>query len=163
VARELRELPPLLKDRNERDDPADVLPDPERRGFSLRVAGPDHSLSVATELSESSISPTLPLSLPALVEAEPDTWLKVEELALISFSLAFSFSSKSMKIRERASLYAASRSSIVMYFLWLPLLPVVLLRPPWLPVSEGSMSDRSASSPAIEPYCEAGLNLVRSC
>ena len=116
MARELRELPPLLKDRNERDDPADVLPDPERRGFSLRATGPDHSLSVATELSESSISPTLPLSLPALVEAEPDTWLKVEELALISFSLAFS--SKSMKIRERASLYAASRSSIVIYFLW---------------------------------------------
>jgi len=73
VVRELRELPPLVKDRSERDDPADVFPDPERRGFSLRVAGPDHSLSVATELSESSISPTLPLSLPALVEAEPDS------------------------------------------------------------------------------------------
>ena len=99
MVQELRELPLLLKDLSERDDPADVFPDPERRGFSLHVTGLDHSLSVATELSESSISPTLPLSLPALVEAELDTWLKVEELVLISFSLAFSFSSKSMKIR----------------------------------------------------------------
>lgn len=97
-----------------------MFADPDRRGFSLRVTGPDHSLSVATELSESSTSPTLPLSLPALVETEPDNWLKVEELALKSLSL----SSKSMKIRERASLYAASLSSIVMCFL---LAPVALL------------------------------------
>lgn len=146
-----------MKDRRERDDPADVFPDPDRRGFSLRATGPDHSLSVATELSESSMSPTLPLSLPALVEADPDNWLKVEELALMSFT--FSFSSKSMKIRERASLYAASRSLMVMNFL-LP--PVALLRPPWLPFSEGSKSDRSASSPAIGPDCEVGLSLGRS-
>lgn len=32
--------------------------------------------------------------------------------------------------------------------------PVALLRPPKLPDSEGSTSDRSASSPATEPVCD---------
>lgn len=107
------------------------------------MTGPDHSLSVAALLAASSPSPAL------LRPADPETRLRVEELALASFS--FSFSWKSMKIRDRASLYAASRSSIVGCLL---VLLVALLRPPTLPVSEGSRSETSASSPATEPGCE---------
>lgn len=111
--------------------------------------GPDHSLSVAGELTDSSISPMLLPPPPALVEADPDTRLSDEELALMSFSFSFSFSSNPIKILDRASLYAASRSSMVIRFLLL--LPVVLLRPPRLPDSDGSTSDSSPSSPATEP------------
>lgn len=77
------------------------MPDPFRRSFLLSLAiGPENSLSVGTVLIESSISPALLLP-PPLVDAEPETRLKVDELALISFSFFFS---KSKKIRDRASL-----------------------------------------------------------
>lgn len=114
------------------------MPFPEFiRLLSFLSLGPDvadHSLSaVAGELVGSSVL--------VLFEVDSET----EELALISLS----FPSSSLKIRERAILYAASRSSMVILFLELP--PVALLRPPWLPDSEGSKSERSASSPAIEP------------
>lgn len=132
-ARELRELPELLNDAPERIDrewgvaPFPIFP----RLLSFLSLGPeaaDHSLSaVAGELIGSSV----------LVLADPE---KEEELALIS--LSFPCSSNLLKIRERALLYAASRSSIVILFLELY---------PWLPDSEGSKSERSASSPAIEP------------
>lgn len=133
--------------------------DPFERLLSLLSrAGPDHSLSVVGELIDStSTSPVLLVS-PALV-TEPEVRLIVEELALKSFSLPFSLSSKSIKMRERASLYAASRSAIVLCFL---LLPVALLRPPWLPDSDGSTSESSGSSPAIEPACECGFDRPRS-
>jgi hypothetical protein len=49
------------------------------------------------------MSPALLLP-PPLVEAEPETRLKVEELALMSFSFSLAFSSKSMKMRDLASL-----------------------------------------------------------
>lgn len=75
----------------------------ERRpSFLSRTTGPDHSLSVVGELTESSISPVLLVS-PALV-TEPDVRLTVEEQALRSFSFPRSFSLKSMNILERASL-----------------------------------------------------------
>lgn len=112
-AREFRELPcPLAlnggaEERNDRED-ADVS-FPEIRWTSLLSRdvgpeGPDHSLSVVGEV-ESSRSPRL-LPPAALVDAEadPDARLAEEELAASSFPLSFSFSSKSMKIRERASL-----------------------------------------------------------
>lgn len=68
--------------------------------------GPDHSLSVVGELVASSMSPAL-LPPAALVDAEaepPDAMLADDELALNSFPFSFSFSSKPMNIRERASL-----------------------------------------------------------
>lgn len=72
----------------------------ERRpSFLSRTTGPDHSLSVVGELTESSMSPALLVS-PALV-TEPDVRLRVEELALRSFSF---FSSKPINILDRASL-----------------------------------------------------------
>lgn len=114
--------------------------------------GPDHSLSVAGELAESSKSPALLLPPLPLVDADNDTRLRDDELALISFSFSFSFSSNPMNIRDRASLYAASRSSIVIRFLLLP--PVALLLPPRLPDSDGSTSEKSASSPATDPACD---------
>ena len=112
--------------------------------------GPDHSLSVIGELASPSRSPAL-LPPPALVEVEADSDARLadDELALSSFPFSFSFSSNPMNIRERASLYAASRSSMVILFLVLP--PVALLLPPKLPASEGSTSERSASSPATDP------------
>lgn len=157
MALEFRELPePLawyvaLDDLNDRDDDP---PDPPRRLSRLsRLTGPDHSLSVAAELAESSKSPML-LPRPPLVDAEPDMRLKVEELALISFSFSFSFSSKPMKIRERASLYAASRSSRVRCLL--ALLPVAALLPlrPLTMLPASSTSEESASSPVTDPACE---------
>lgn len=64
----------------------------ERRpSFLSRTAGPDHSLSVAGELIESSRSPVLLVS-PTLLVTEPEVRLALEELALRSFSLTFSFS-----------------------------------------------------------------------
>jgi hypothetical protein len=75
------------------------------------------------------------------VLAEPDT---ADDAALMSFSFARSFSSKFMKIRERACWYAASLSSIVGRFF-------VLLRLYMLPDSDGSTSERSASSLAMDP------------
>lgn len=141
-ARELRELPEPLNDAPERIDREwGVAPFPEfPRLLSFLSLGPeaaDHSLStVAGELVGSSGL--------VLLEADPE---KEEVLALIS--LSFPCSSNLLKIRERALLYAASRSSIVILFLELP--PVALLLPPRLPDSEGSKSERSASSPAIEP------------
>lgn len=113
-AREFRELPvPLaLKDgafnrRDRVEDEADALPDPPRLPSLLsRVRGgpegPDHSLSVAGELAESSKSPTLLPSPP--MDAEPDMRLREDELELMSLSFAFSFSSKPINIRDRASL-----------------------------------------------------------
>jgi hypothetical protein len=140
-ARELRELPELLNDAPERIVREwGVAPFPFPRLMSFLSLGPevaDQSLSaVAGELVCSSVL--------VLLEADPE---KEEELVLIS--LSFPSSSNLLKIRERALLYAASRSSIVILFLELP--PVALLLPPWLPDSEGSKSERSASSPAIEP------------
>jgi len=76
----------------------------DRRPSRLsRTAGPDHSLSVAGELIESSNSPVLLVS-PALLVTEPEVRLALDELALRSFSFPFSFSSKFMNILERASL-----------------------------------------------------------
>ena len=91
-------------DRNDLDDvPATLLLDPIcLASFLSRVTGPDHSLSVAGVPTEPSKSSILLLLLPPLVDAEPETRLCVDELALISFS--FSFSWKSMNIRDRASL-----------------------------------------------------------
>lgn len=149
VARELRELPDPLNDGP--DDLRDLEDVVELAPFRLlsRAAGPDHSLSVGAELAESSRSPIL-LPRPPLVEADPETKLKVEEFALMSFS--FSFSSKPMKILDRASLYAASRSSIVLNLFAAAL--AWLLRPLILPASDASTSDVSASSPAVEPGWE---------
>lgn len=158
MALELRELPDPLAlydvfdDLRDRDDEP---PDPPRRPSRLsRVTGPDHSLSVAAELAESSKSPILLPRPPPLVEAEPDTRLKVDEFALMSFSFSFSFSSKSMNIRDRASLYAASRSSSVRCLFALP--PVAALRPlrPLTMLPASSTSDKSASSPVTDPACE---------
>lgn len=109
--------------------------------------GPDHSLSVAGEPEELSASPAL---LPPFFML-PDAAPREDELELMSLSFTFSFSSKSMNMRFRASLYAASRSSMVMRFLLLP--PVVLLLPPKLLVSDGSRSDKSASSVVTEAAC----------
>lgn len=139
-ARELRELPEPLNDAPERIDREwGVAPFPEfPRLFSFLSLGPeaaDHSLStVAGELVGSSVL--------VLLEADPE-----KEEVLAPISLSFPCSSNLLKIRERALLYAASRSSIVILFLELP----PLLLPPRLPDSEGSKSERSASSPAIEP------------
>jgi len=55
---------------------------------------------VAGELEELSTSPALPPPFFVL----PEATLKDEQLELMSLSLAFSFSSKPMKIRDRASL-----------------------------------------------------------
>lgn len=86
-------------------DDADALPGPPRLlsfllSRELDPDGTDHSLSVPGELTASSVSPTLLLP-PALVEAESFRE-RVEELALMS--LSFPFSSKSMKMRDLASL-----------------------------------------------------------
>lgn len=178
AARELRELPAWAEERRDReDDPAELVPEPPpppppplpppwplpRRtltSFLSRVTGPDHSLSVAALLTPESSrrSPEILLP-PPLVEAEPETSEKTEELALMSFSFSLIFSSKSMKMRERASLYAASRCSMVRCFL----LVAVWLRPPALPASEGSTSERSLSSPLTEPVRDWGLERIRSC
>jgi hypothetical protein len=86
------------------DEPAEFAPDPFRRSLLLsRATGPENSLSVGAVLIESSISPALLLP-PPLVDAEPETRLNVDELALISLSFSFVFFSKSRKIRDRASL-----------------------------------------------------------
>ena len=105
AARELRELPACTEDRKDREDePAELAPDPPRQpSFLSRVTGPDHSLSVAALLAESSMSPALLLP-PPLVDAEPEMRLNVDELALRSHSFSFAFSSKPMNMRERASL-----------------------------------------------------------
>jgi hypothetical protein len=84
-------------DRSDLDEGPFPLP-----SFLSRAIEPDHSLSVAGELTESSKSSTLLNAVPPLVDADPDTRLRDEELAFISFS--FSFSSKPMNIRDRASL-----------------------------------------------------------
>ena len=84
AARELRELL----------DPFDVNPLFIERPleevdmlFDRRVTeGPDRSLSVASELAESSTSPTLP----PLFEAETEARLSEDELALRSLSFPFS-------------------------------------------------------------------------
>lgn len=108
AAREWRELlDPLggLKEFPDRSVRGTDPPEPTRR-FSRRSlpAGPDHSLSVAAELTDSSASPAL--LCPALVEPDPETRLIDDELALEPFSTSFSlsFPSKPMNIRERASL-----------------------------------------------------------
>ena len=155
VALELRELPEPLAlydaadDRNDRTEEF-VDPGPLRPSLLSRAIGPDHSLSVGAELAESSVSPML-LPRPPLVEPEPETRLNVDEFALMSLSLSF-FSSKPMKIRERASLYSASRSSMVLNRR--APATAVLLAPPTLPASDASTSDVSASSPAVEPGWE---------
>lgn len=155
----MRELPPdplLWNDppaRNEREDEGVALGPPRLASFLSREwdpEGADHSLSVVGELAASSVSPMLLLP-PALVEEEP-LRLRVDELALMSLSLAFS--SKSMNMRDLASLYAASRSSIVLrcFFEF-----AVEIRPPRLPDSEASTSESSKSSPATEPECDWGF------
>lgn len=95
-ARELRELVGPLEGpagdliEREVDDVAELFS--ERRA-SRMYDGLDLSLSAASELASS--------KSPALL-AEPEVRLRVEELALMSFSL--SFPSKPMNILERASL-----------------------------------------------------------
>ena len=92
-------------ERSDLDDPAILLLDPVGlRSFLSRATGPDHSLSVAGVLTESSKSSILLLLHPPLVEADSDARLCVDELALISFSFSFSFSWKSINMRVRASL-----------------------------------------------------------
>lgn len=112
-ALEPRELPgPPLKGgaegRRERDeDDADAFRERWRGSFfsrELGPVGPEYSLSVAGELAASSRSSAMLLPPSPLVEAEPDTRLRDDELALMSFSFSFSFSSNPMNIRERASL-----------------------------------------------------------
>lgn len=101
-ARELRELPDPLEVKgwaeglNERD------PDDLAEGLGLRESClwkecPDRSPSVARDVGESSKSPIL------LTPEELDARLREDELALMSFSFSF-FSSKPIKMRERASL-----------------------------------------------------------
>jgi hypothetical protein len=113
-ARELRELPcPLALNegadgRNDREPVSGPLPAIRGVSFLSRELGPegtDHSLSVVGELVASSKSSAL-LPPPALVDAEadPDVRLADDDLPLSSFPFSFSFSSKSMNIRERASL-----------------------------------------------------------
>jgi hypothetical protein len=152
-----RELPEPLAlkggalDRSDLDeDVAEAVPAPRLAVFFSVETEADHSLSVVGEPTDSSKSSRPLLPVPPLVEADPEATLREDELAFMSFP--FSFSLKSMNIRDRASLYAASRSSIVICFLLLP--PVALLRPPILPDSDGSTSERSASSPATDPACD---------
>ena len=140
-------------ERNDLEDD-DALPNPRLTSFLSLVTEPEYSLSVAGEPTESSKSSML------LTEADPEAKLSDEELAFRSFP--FSFSSKSMNIRERASLYAASRSSNVIRLLLLLLLPVALLRLPMLPDSDGSTSEKSASSPATDPARDVGFVRNRS-
>jgi hypothetical protein len=112
-------------------------------GCFLTADGPDHSLSVAGEPGSSLV----------LVE-EPETSDVDEEAELmVSF---WSFSSKSTKMRLRASLYAAVRSSMVRRCL----LVLAELRPPRLPVSEASTSETSPSSPVTDPACDRGLRIM---
>jgi hypothetical protein len=147
-ARELRTLAGALKvgrPFREEDDPDSCL-----YSFLLSFATEDsHSLSVAGELASSRSPPLLP------APAELEVRLRLEEL---EFIFPFSFSSNPINIRDRASLYAASRSSIVGRFFECPLVEELL--PPKLPASEGSTSESSASSPATEPACDLGF---RSC
>ena len=89
AARECRELfEPLggLYDVPRADRGADPPEPPRRR--SLLPAGPDHSLSVAAEPTDSSTSPAL--LWPALAEPEPDTKLMDDEFALEFFSVSLS-------------------------------------------------------------------------
>ena len=131
----------------ERDE--DAVDAPRLISRLSRFTGPDHSLSVcAAELAESSTSPML-LRRPPEADPEPETRLKVDEFALIWFSDSFAFSSKPMKILERASLYSAARSSMVLNRLAVD--EAAVLTPPTLPASEASTSDVSASSPAVDP------------
>jgi hypothetical protein len=103
-AREPRVLDECLLGSIGLDEPAEFAPDPFRRSLLVsRTTGPENSLSVGAVLIESSISPALLLP-PPLVDAEPETRLNVDELALISLSFSFDFFSKSRKIRDRASL-----------------------------------------------------------
>ena len=149
VARELRELPEPFALNEAPDDLKDLtedVVDPPPLPLLSRVTGPDHSLSVGAELAESSMSPML-LPRPPLVDPDPETRLNVDELALMSLSLSF-LSSNPMKILERASLNSASLSSMVLYRRALE--EAALLTPPTLPASDASMSDVSASSPAVE-------------
>ena len=150
VARELRELPEPFALNEAPDDLKDLtedVVDPPPLPLLSRVTGPDHSLSVGAELAESSMSPML-LPRPPLVDPDPETRLNVDELALMSLSFSF-FSSKPMKILERASLYSAARSSMVLNRLAVD--EAAVLTPPTLPASEASTSDVSASSPAVDP------------
>ena len=141
-------------ERNDLDDDDDALPNPRLTSFLSLVTELEYSLSVEGEPTESSKSSML------LTEADPEAKLSDEELAFMSFP--FSFSSKSMNIRERASLYATSRSSNVIRLLLLLLLPVALLRLPMLPDSDGSTSEKSASSPATDPARDVGFVRNRS-
>jgi hypothetical protein len=103
-ARESRVLDGCLWGSIDLDEPEEFAPDPFRRSLLVsRATGPENSLSVGAVLIESSISPALLLP-PPLVDAEPETRLNVDELALISLSFSFAFFSKSRKIRDRASL-----------------------------------------------------------
>lgn len=113
-AREFRELPwPLALNGSaaERKDREGDRTFPDKRWMSflsrdVGPEGPDHSLSVVGELVASSMSPAL-LPPAALVDPEaepPEAMLADDELALSSFPFSFSFSSKPMNIRERASL-----------------------------------------------------------
>lgn len=77
-------------DRNDLED--DPAIEPPLASFLSRVIGADHSLSVAGVPTDSSRSSMLLFLPPALVEADPDIILCVDELALISFSFSFSFS-----------------------------------------------------------------------
>jgi len=159
-AREPRVLDGSLWGSIDLDDPAELTPDPLRRSVLVsRATGPENSLSVGAVLIESSISPALLLP-PPLVDADPETRLNVDELALISFSFSLAFFSKSRKIRDRASLYAASRSSKVRAFFGGRI--GALLRPPVLPASEGSTSEDSASSPLTEPVRDCDCARIRS-
>jgi hypothetical protein len=147
-ARELREEEEPLEDmkagaelRKEREEEEEELA--RFGGCFFMTDGADHSLSVAGE----------PGSSLGLVE-ESET-IDAEDEAELAVSF-WSFSSKSMKMRERASLYAAVRSSIVLGFLLAP----AELRPPMLPVSEASTSDTSPSSPVTDPVCERGVRII---
>ena len=115
---------------------------------------PVQSLSAGALLTLSSASSAPPLLPPPLVDALPETRLNVDELALAFRSFDFV---SAAKILIRAAIYLASRSSIVICFL------LVVLRLPMLPVSDGSTSDISPSSPATDPGCENGaLDFFRS-
>lgn len=87
-------------DRKDLDDGPAM--EPPLVSFLSRMIGTDHSLSVADVPTDSLRSSMLLFLPPALVEANPDSILCVDEPALMSFS--FSFSWKSMKMRVRASL-----------------------------------------------------------
>lgn len=80
-----------LERRDLDDEPPEIFADPVYlKSFLSRVTGPDHSLSVAGVLTDSSRSSILLLLLPSLVEADSETRLLFDELALMSFSFSFS-------------------------------------------------------------------------